>query len=264
MIRRILERLCVLSCLILPLGFANTVFADAPIGTYAVGFSGALSVWDASGVYDGSFYNTDIDYMVLAMDAKGKIEGTGHASSYIDDIQDYIEFDFTVTGKAKSSKYMTKVSLKIKFTGVYEPLWVNFKGGAVFKGEVFAGNPASMRGSIKAKVSGGGVRARTSDALDLDLPSNMTGAWTLDMQTTDVDGKNFTGTGSVELSNGEVIDDFTVKGKFNAKKDESKITLRSATAPGNKVTLSRVVAQGASIHGTLNCKLLGQKRKGEF
>ena len=255
-----MKRLGIFCCLIVALAFANAACADEPVGHYEIDFSGDLAVWDVTGSYDeyvGDFH------MVLdvAMDEDGKIEGAGYADANIYGYQ--IHMDFTISGSVKTSGAITKVTLKMRYTGTLDGY--NFKGTATVKAEIDA-NSQTLTGSIKITVKAGGYRESIREACDFDLDATMTGAWTLETDTNDVDGKNFVGTGTVTLSNGDTYQ-FTVSGKYNIKKDLSKITVRGASweLRKNKATLTQVQTGAPEcLDGRLKCKLLGQKRKGYF
>jgi hypothetical protein len=216
---------------------ANTLHTlqDAPVGhTWDNGvgdayyqLDGTVHIWDLSGSYSCTAGEWQLNY-VLKQDARGKITGTGTAVNST--VTSGAAVPFTLKGGINAAG-LVKLTLK----------------GAAIKGQI----KATVNAGSKA-LSGTMKIGKQSVSFTAALPASMDGSAILELHCTSA-GKSTPGTGKVTLSNGESYG-FSVKGKYNAKSNESNLTLKGS-AKGISLKLK---VGGDGTTKTLKGKMLGQ------
>jgi hypothetical protein len=247
----IIVTLCFLSAFTAPV---RAVW-DNGIGDLTYYFDGPVYIWDISGSYDGSVDELNMDlYYTMTQDASGKITGYGYAEAYIYGADIYINFD--VTGSVSQTKGITKVKLNLKGKGTltvgYESVPFTFKEyGTVIIDSYYK----ELSGDVKVRVSAMGRSASQTVYFSEPLPYDMDGTSTLTL-TCAASGKALVGTGTLMLSNGET-QSCSIKDKYNAKKDESTLTIKGVTK--NSLTLKVNGSDGTIT--SLKGKVMGQSLK---
>lgn len=243
-----------LAILLLP---AQSSFAE----TYFFDFTGDLSVWDISGSYTEDYtIGCDISYD-LTQDAAGKFTGGGSASCSVEGID--IDMTFDINGSIKQTGGVATVKMSMKFKGTAYDGWDTYKFTASAKVTAEVDSVAgTIEGTVKVKISIKGYGSESGVVpYTIDLPLDMDGTFTLELDV-NADGKKLQGTGTLTLSNGDTYN-FSIKGKYNAKTDENKLTLKGdASFKGSslKITIDESDGQMTSLTG----KTLGQKLKGTW
>ena len=219
--------------------------ADPLDGEFALDFGYENAVWgpgssdvseecDETGCFSGDF----------AVDQRGKV--TGGMSFTLDFVSDGIHVtggmngDFK--GKVKGKNAVAQMTLTSKPRGVlmapgYPDLPLK---GAFSMLEVLDGNAmtSTLSGSVKLCAKGAGCQkdALPVEVTPLGAPEEGGGPWTLDLLLgTDAKGV-ISGTALASFPDGSAPIHFQVKGKYDAKKDESSLKLASDD-PGPGATL---------------------------
>ncbi len=217
-------------------------------------------IWDLTGSYTDE--SSGLDVAFISQDAKGKISGSGYGYEYFDD-DVYIDFSYDIKGsiKQKNGVATVKLSLKIYGTlddprqGVYD---VEFTGKEKVTAVIDPYSQALV-GTVQAKLSYKGFGSgTTTDTYTKNLPSGMDGTWSLKIDVDD-DGKKLLGNSSLWLSNGTMLP-FSAQGKYNAKSDETKFTLKG-TGSASGCKLSPVINESTGDVTSITGKVLGQKIK---
>jgi hypothetical protein len=225
-------------------------------GDITYDFSGYLYVWDVSGSYSDSISTEGInlDY-VITQDAGGKLTGTGTASASMYGVDLNLSFDVKGTVRTNNEGVWVKMTLKGKGTALYEGESIKFSFSENVHAQV---NPGSntITGTVKVRVSAQGQSASETISFDESLPADMNGVATLSLSCTS-SGKDLLGTGTLTLSNAETYN-FGVKGKYNAKYDESKLTLKGDETT-KKNRLKTKIGGSDGVIKLLKGKVLGQK-----
>jgi hypothetical protein len=250
---RMAAMLLVMFCLFLP----DAVGSE----TYTYNFDGQpyMGVWDVSGTYSGELFDLDVDYTVT-LDTGGKITGTGDVTGtlYIEkyDVDVDVEMTCNITGSVsqKNGVCLVKLNIKGRGTASFEGGTYNASASETITAEI---DPESkeISGTVKAKASSKGYSESGTDSFLVPLPdADMNGTSTL---TINYSGdKKLSGDGTLLISNGDSYD-FIAKGSYNAKKDESSLTLK-----GGKNTLTIKIDGASGEIKSLTGKVLGQQLKG--
>jgi hypothetical protein len=195
-------------------------------------------------------------------DAKGKITSAGntYCSVYEPGIGTInLDFDYDIKGSIKQRNGVAteKLSIKLKGTAYVSGYGsLKFSGSEKISAEIDP-NDKTIIGTVKVRVcvQKAGCEKFTAYYYD-ELPVGMDGTWKLDMHTTD-DPKKMVGDSTLTLANDRIIV-FSVKGKYNTKKDESKFTLKGENEfKGCKLKLKIDESDGDII--SIKGKVLGQK-----
>jgi hypothetical protein len=88
-------------------------------------------------------------------------------------------------------------------------------------------------GTVQEKVSIKGHSVKETHNFSLPLPAGMDGTWSLEIDVND-DGKKMVGSSQMWLSNGDILS-FSAKGKYNAKKDETKLNKQILVGPNHLI-----------------------------
>jgi hypothetical protein len=224
-------------------------------GDITYDFAGQLYIWDISGTYSDDALGADISYTVTQDDA-GKITGYGNASYSYGGATLYMTYN--ITGTVIQKNGLASVKLKFKFKGtVYDGVdTYRFSATETVTAEINS-NSKVISGSVKIRVSVQGYGS-TSEVVPFSqsLPADMDGTAVLSLSC-DSDGKNVVGTGQLALSSGDIYN-FSVKGKYNAKYDESSLILKGDQAAKKNSLKIKVDGSDGSMK-SLNGKVLGQK-----
>lgn len=220
-------------------------------------------IWDVSGTYTDDSIGCTIDY-IIAQDAKGKITGSGTASCTTTvnvkgiDYDIDIDMDFTIKGTVKQTNGVCKVTMNLKFTGTADVSGygtVPFRANEKVTAELDPDEEV-ISGVVKACVSMSGYRYCETVAYSVDVPDeDMDGSATLHFEA-ELDGKKLIGDGTLTLSNDDTYD-FTVKGNYNEKKDQSTFSLKG-TDSAKGCNLKIKVDEGSGDIDSLKGKVLGQ------
>ncbi len=222
---------------------------------------GEALIWDLSGSYSGEFFDFDLTYDIF-QDGKGKITGSQHVvcDGYLDGYYVDMEFDLDIKGKIKQKNGVATVKINTKIKGTadvpYEDIWGAKMSGKQKITATIDPDSLTLIGTIQEKVSIKGHSIKETDNFSLPLPSGMDGTWSLEIDVND-DGKNMVGNSQMELSNGE-IRPFSAKGKYKAKTNETKFTLKG-TGNASGCKLSPVINEGTGDVSSIKGKVLGQK-----
>lgn len=220
-------------------------------------------IWDMSGSYDNEFLDCDMD-LNMSQDGKGKISGYGCVDC---DMYFYgydFDFDFCYDLKGtitqKNGVASVKMSMKISGTvdvpdeGIYNQ---KFKGSETITAEINPYNQ-TLIGTAKVQVSIKGHSAKETVEFYEYLPYDMDGNWSLEIAV-DGNGKKMVGDSLLRLANGTMLP-FAAKGTYNAKKEESKFSLKGVgNASGAK--LSPVIDEWDGEVLSISGKVLGQTIK---
>ncbi len=95
--------------------------------------------------------------------------------------------------------------------------------------------------------------------MDLDVPDGMTGGAILEIDAA-LRGKNLLGSGELTLSNDDKYS-FYAKGKYNSKKDETKLSLKGSDEASKKIKVKLSINEGSGTAMDINAKVLSQKLK---
>jgi hypothetical protein len=201
-----------------------------------------------------------------AVDAAGKIGGDGALAIEIsgEGLSLAGTLAGTVTGTIKSSARGRAVRLRFKL------------GGTLLFGGFFE-IPASASGTVVGTASDDGlftgtqkIQLHAPEAGSLRLPIEFTQEldavpWELQLEVTDL-GKNALGGTAHADVDGAHAYDFAIRGKYDAKKDTSVLTLRpDPAAKGITLKLQKLVISGGEVSGgQLRYKLAGQSGTAEL
>jgi hypothetical protein len=242
------SRLVLLSAMTLAL--CSCLYADS----YSYDFTGEFYLWDISGDYSDDSMGCTIDY-TITQDAKGKITGFGGASCSIYGVD--IDMTFDIKGSVKQRNGICSVIMNMKFIGTatdgYETL--KFKASEKVKAQIDPG-AGLIEGTVRVCIAIAGYGSYCDTvAFSVLVPVDMDGSSQLDFDA-NLAGKKLIGTGTLELSNGDTYD-FTVTGKYNAKKNQSTLTLKG-TGSAKGCTFKIKVDEGSGDIDSLKAKVLGQ------
>jgi hypothetical protein len=227
---------------------------------------GETLIWDLSGSYSDEFLGCELTYE-LSQNAKGKITGSKHVvcSGYLEGHSVDMEFDLDLKGKIKQKNGVATVKISMKIKGIADVPDMAIYGAKISgKQKITAAiDPVSrtLIGTVQEKVSIKGLPSiKETDDFSIALPSGMDGTWSLAIDVND-DGKKMVGGSQLWLSNGRILP-FFAKGKYKAKTNETKFTLKGTdNASGCK--LSPVINEGTRRNVTsIKGKVLGQKISG--
>ena len=246
---------------ILALGGAAAASADAPSGTYQIALSGAQQVW---GSIDTTFtpelamlggtVSTDVIF-TATVDADGTLDG--FVTENLAGAQAGELLPSPLTGRVTGGDaFATGVKLKFHATGLTnQPLdptsldvAVNGTLGGTVDDEGMLVATVRQRACFE-RLSFPKTRQCENDQAEIAAPVELVD-WTLTINVMP-DAKNrLSGSASAMLGDGTVYD-FTVTGKYSAKKDTSKLTLKPANADarGARISLTNLTVTGSTITG---------------
>ena len=224
--------------------------------SYSCDFTGELYIWDISGSYTDSAMGCTVSY-VMTQDAKGKITGYGTASCSIMGVD--IDMSYNIKGSVGQKNNVATLKVNIKFLGTASYLGETYKFSASEKitAEINA-TTQTMSGILKVCAAIPALRYRECDTIgySAEVPPDMDGSSSLQFDVTE-DGNKLLGSGTLTLSNGGVFV-FSVKGKYNPKKDLSIFKLKGDTSSkGCKLNIK--IDESTDLITSLKGKALGQK-----
>lgn len=260
-----------LTAIILLTAGSLSLRADSISGSYSNDCTALIKLWDLSGSYDSTNEDqgqTEVDKIVLTMDATGAISGTGHFD--IVDVADdtTLSADFTATGKVSSAGTVTRVKLTFVApagTGNVQGRDVTFQAKLNENLEIDDNSRmlvGTSSGKVKVTVPSLGVtksKPVPSSPTSENLPDEVDGGWGLSLTTSADDKNKYSGGSALTLSNGKTFD-LAVSGSYSSKTDQSKIALKSTdkTAPIALNLVEQNLGSSLSIL-SLKGKALGQK-----
>jgi hypothetical protein len=243
---------CLLAAFVCP---ADAVWQDGS-GDIIYGFSGPtdIDMWDISGTYSDTIEGIHLSY-TISQDSGGKLIGTGSAWGSVYGADFTVLLDTKGTVGTKNNAVWVKMTLKGKGTVTYEEDTIRFGFSATANAQV---DPVGRRitGTVKVRVSAAGHSASETVDFDEPLPADMNGSSSLSLNCTP-NGKNLLGTSVLTLSNGDPYN-FSVKGKYNGKKNETTLTLKGDAAAKKNSLKIKLDGTSGSIKA-LRGKVLGQK-----
>jgi hypothetical protein len=228
--------------------------------SYFFDFTGDLYVWDISGSYTDDSTGLNISY-VLTQDAQGKLTGSGSASCSVAGVD--VDISFDITGSIKQTGGIAIVKMSFKFRGTAYDGYDTYKFTASAKATAEINlDSGTVEGTVKVKVSIKGYGSESYESpYTLELPPDMDGAFTLDLNVNEA-GRKLQGTGELVLSSGDIYY-FSVTGKYNSKTDESSFTLKG-DGSSKGCSLKIKVDESDDSITSLTGKVLGQKIKGMY
>jgi hypothetical protein len=129
---------------------------------------------------------------------------------------------------------------------------VNVKGKFTFNVDRLNGLLIGIaEGKICVKGEGCGA---VDEAVQFDISGETDSSWDLTLDLQNVDGKKLTGMASAILANGRIVP-FTLKGKYNANTDLTKLSLKGS---GGKFAIQANAIASQLIFQAIKGKLLGQ------
>jgi hypothetical protein len=248
---------------------ALSLRADNISGSFSNDCTGLVKLWDLSGTYNSTNEDqgqTETETMVLTMDARGVITGSGHFD-IVDPANGTLQSDFTAAGKVTSAGGVVRVHLVFvanSGTGQIQGQDITFKAKLNDTFELDDSSRAlvgTTTGKIKVTVPAtgktGSKTIHSTPAIE-NLPDEVDGAWGVSL-TAAPTGNKYSGASTLQLSNGKTFD-LTVSGTYSTTTDLSKISLKSTdkTAPMILHLVEENLSNTLSIH-SINGKALGQK-----
>jgi hypothetical protein len=270
--QKVLKRIVmfvVLLLLLLPV----VSFAQAEVYTIDLGDYN-LPVWDFSGdYYTYASYHDQVSLYIsfdIAQDAVGKVTGYGNvevgALGYYFDVpvevkgkinvkNGIVTFKFSLKGEDDFSLYGEDIWLKVMISGATVVL--NRATGTMY-------GTAKAKMCAKANVQGqkiSGCDKSDEIVMDLDVPYGMTGGAILEIDAAlDEKDKKLEGSGELTLSNGDEYPLY-VKGKYNSKKAETKLSLKGSDEASKKIKVKLSINERSGTATDINAKALGKKLK---
>jgi hypothetical protein len=234
--------------------FDVSAFVEAPNGLVSYGFT-TPPLWDASGVYTNTNTSSAVIEDII-QGANGKISGV-RTESYINGY-DRADASGAITGKTfvKAGQVGARLNIAGGTSAIYQG---SYYTGGYSGNTTITINPSSLTvfdTSTMHRLDLNGKYVTRTSANALPLPAGMNGYWRLDLDVA-AEGDDLTGTGTITLSNGRVLD-YEMIGKYNAKRQSAKLKLIGRNE-GAGSSLSLVV-QGAHMElVSLKGNVLGQK-----
>ena len=237
-------------------------------GDFALDFGYENAVWgpgasespeecDETGCFSGN----------MSIDARGKV--TGGLSYAADFMSDGLHVTGgmagLIKGKVKGKDAVAQLKLASKLKGTlsapgYPDLPIK---GSMVSVETLDGHAmtSTFSGSVKVCVKHGGCAKDgiPVEVTPLDVPEVDGGPWTLDLSL-DTDAKGaIQGEALASFPDGSDPIHFVVKGKYNARKDESSLKLVSDDpGPGSTLAFTHVTADSGFAGYQLKYKICGQ------
>jgi hypothetical protein len=234
-----------------------------------------LPVWDFSDSYytSADYYDGQVGLgisITIVQDVAGKVTGSGYVE--VEALGYYFDVPVEVKGKinVKNGIVTFKFSLKGEddFSLYGEDIWLKVmisRATVVLNratGTMYGTAKAKM--CAKANVQGqkiSGCDKPDEIVMDLDGPSGMTGGAILEIDAAlDEKGKKLEGSAELTLSNGDEYPLYA-KGKYNSKKDETKLSLKGSDEASKKIKVKLSINERNGTATDIKAKALGQKLK---
>jgi hypothetical protein len=222
----------------------------------------SVKIFDISGTYKESREDMDLRY-ILTQDANGILTGYGSLDYFSHENDIYI--DFEIKGKVKGKNNIVNLKFTVKGEG-YADISGEYTD-AKLKDKVsleLDESGGSMVGTVNRKICAKGLGCEKTEAgVSVDLPDVMTGNSILiiDIES-DEKGKKLEGDATLELSNGDTYNLY-VKGKYNSKYDEMKLSLKGSDDESKAVGIKLTINEDMDCT-FLSGKVLGQSLKYKF
>jgi hypothetical protein len=230
-------------------------------------FSGSAALWDVSGQYTSNIRTDLADFTAdytLTMDSNGKFTGSGMISTpSLDGYPLSVNADLSVAGAVKTVAGSPHGSIALKMNENTS----EFTFKATAKGNLELNTETgqltgSMKGSGSVTVPAMHLHKSKSFSdpnYQASLPNGKNGTWDLSLTVSPAGNNNkYTGSGTMTLSNGRIIELTTVTGTYGttgSSKGVSKLTLKGT---GVNLTLTGVLQNGQIKVQKLSGKALGQ------
>lgn len=236
--------------------FATPARAELPIGQHQIPFGSPQAIWDLSGAYSETAFNTTSTF-VLVQDDKGKITGTGNGTGSEAGI-DFV-LNFTILGSIKTMAEVTRTQLNMKFTGTATDgaTSLPIRGNFLLKLDLDETTRALI-GAGTLTVCARGRCAKERGPVSIDLPQSEDGRWTLILDLQSVDDKKVVGTGEALLDNGRILP-LNISGQYKSTTDVT--ALKTMKGSAGQVALQLTAEAGQIVIQKFSATLLGQKVK---
>ena len=260
--------------------FSPAAFAEMANGSYERDFSSSeVPLWDISGDYNVDSPGFGTITFTLVEDISGVLTGTSGSIDLNFDVDcpdgpgtAALSGPLTINGKVNGSSTSTRVSWKISSSGTGTAC-----GDAVTFTVTLKVNSELDGANKQLVLTGGNINVKLADTVTgkkfgdsgkipnggtIDLPSDSTGDWTLDVTLNPVpDSTKYdstTSTGTVETSTTGSAD-LTASGSYSSKTDTSKVTLKGMKGTGASLKLLiSTIGSNMTVFGAKG-KLYGQK-----
>ena len=229
-------------------------------------------VWDITGtinyVEDVPGLGRAVVSFTVATNKRGKVNGTGTLDATITAFPGL----GTVTARMRDPQIKAKVKASDSGRARFK-LESKMKGNISIAGRSIAttsnlkvkgdiDRAGEFQGSGSFRVKARGVRpVETRGPITFDLTPNPAnnGTWNLNMAVDSANGKTLRGSADVVLATGRVIDDLNVKGKYNSKKDSSKMNAKNEPTKIQFKNLKADSTTNTFTGGSMKYTILGQK-----
>ncbi len=212
-------------------------------------------IWDLTGSYSHELLGCELTFD-LSQDVKGKLSGNEHVVG-IGSLEGHpveMNCDLSIKGSIKQKNGAASVKITTKISGTADVPDMDIYGAKISGTKKISAtiNPYSQTliGTVQEKISIKGFPSikKTGDFIT-ELPEGMDGSWSLEIVAD-------AGDGSLWLSNGDLLG-FSAQGKYNAKSDETKFTLKG-TGNASGCKLSPVIHESTGGVTSIKGKVLGQ------
>jgi hypothetical protein len=239
----------VLLSLGLAAALAGPARAVAPSGTYHFEFGGPQSIWVLEGGVDCEPDIGCFDLPVVC-DPRGSCTGSGELLGLAGGIRAKL--------RGNDRTGVTRVTLAFRFEGVFAEgplLGVEARVTGTQKGQIDASGASSLLTRAKACLVGLGCETvRESGSFDV-APGE--GDWELDLDVVNVDGTTLAGSAVASITD-EIAYDYTVTGRYDARKDLSSLVLvPDAGSEGSSIRFRNVRVVPGGLLGEIRYKILG-------
>ncbi len=248
-------------------------------GTYTADGGVYVPLWDISGDYETNSPEFGSVEFELTQEPNGDFtgEGTQDVSSFLFDGEGDIIGDLTLNGSMGGSGEKPTANMRlevtssnfdaenIQFKSITEKATIGFSFNV--KNRVLSGNG---NGSVTAVLWNPGIgryvtetESKSIAGVDLPLPSDATGDWTLTLNLTPASGTKYSSTASSATitTSAETVLDFTVTGTYSAKTGVSDLTLKGEAGTLTlDVTTSGDLVSIESISGKVSGQTLSYKQ----
>ena len=248
--------------LVVSLCLALIARADPPGGPYSYEIGGDSEIWYPSG--DAEFCETDAPGIscfdtTLATDGTGAVSGTGIWHLHIAEADG--DLPFMITGQLAGSTRAPRPKLAVQFEGsitFHIPDFGDVTPPITGTGKFTCKNPvphtSTFHCSGHAKLCAtilGRRKCFGGGGLPIDVGA-AGGPWSLSIDLmTDPNSAAISGNGSATLANTTSQDYAVTAGKYNAKRDLSKLTL----TPVDPLSKNKISISDGLVHGVLQRKI---------
>lgn len=238
--------------------------AEPPSGSYAIDHPAAPAIVVPAESQEPLCESTEgFTFCIsgdLSTDGSGSVSGDG-LLEFTGEIEGVLAGAFS--GKVIGAAGEPRLSLTMEFAG---ELW--------YQGEPFEAESTLRAKCVRDEQAGGfvcsgqqkvclsylGRRLGCESAQGFFVVEEQSGGWTLALELATDERGNVSGSATVELASGGVLQ-YAVSGRYDARRDSSSLRLAElGTARGSKLRLGSVVLTGGTATaGSLDYQIAGQK-----